>query len=184
MAAPTTHFIQFPINAPSPSGYRHINASGIKVLDISSSGELDFGELNNSSGIVITTPTKCAIWVVDSLGDATQQVFDMKFWLTSITDFVGRGTSYNVWFNQEMSTAWQSGISIDKDDGVFTPESLPSNQNLLNCSGTAEIVGGGQDHHCSQYIYMSVSIDPDTPVGTYGGAGVGTFRYRVTYKYM
>jgi len=184
MGAPITHFIQYSVKAPSPSGFRNISASGYKILDVSPSGELNYGDLNNGSGVVVTTPTKCAVWVIDSMEDATEQIFDMKFWLSSITDFVGRGTDYNVWFNQQMNTAWQSGLQIDKDDGVFTPTSLPSAQNLLSSSGLTTIESAGNDADCSQYIYLSVSVDPDTPVGVYGGAGVGGFRYRVTYKYL
>ena len=184
MSAPTTHFINFDVNAVDPSGYRNIDASGLKILDVSSSGAMDFGILNNSSGIVVTTPTKCAVWVVDTMGDATTEIFDMRFWLSSITDFVGIGIDYNVWFNQVMHTTWQQSINIDKDDGEFTPTELPAGQNLLSSSGLVNIASAGKEPDCSQNIYLSVSVDPDMPVGTYGGDGVGAFRYRVTYKYI
>jgi hypothetical protein len=186
MAAPTSHFSQFRVKDQSPSGERHtIAASGyIKQLDISPSGEMNFGTLNNSSGIVITTPTHCTVWVVDDMGDATEEIFDMRFWLSSVADFIGLGTDYNVWFNQQTDVAWQSGLSIDKDTGTYTPTALPSSQNVNSASGLPNITGAGHDHDVSEYIYLSVSIDPDTPVGTYGGPGVGTFRYRLTYKYI
>lgn len=184
MSVPQSHFIQFSVKAPSPSGYRHIDASGIKIVDTSASGALNFGTLNNGSGIIVTSPTKCVVWVIDSMGDATEQIFDMKFWLSSVSDFTGLGTDYNVYFNKQMSTAWQSGLKIDYSDGDFVGITIPSGQNLLSSSGTTSIVGAGQDFNTSQYIYLSISADPDVPVGTYGGDGVGTFRYRVTYKYI
>jgi hypothetical protein len=119
------------------------------------------------------------------MGDATEQIFDMRFWLSSVDDFSNLGSGYNVWFNQEMSQHWQSGNSIDKDDpGTYTPQSLPGSQNLNSTSGLPEIVSAGSDYDVSEYIYLSVTVDPNTPVGTYGGPGVGAFRYRVTYKYM
>lgn len=184
MSAPQSYFIQFATRIPDPSGHRHIDASGIKVVDTSPSGALDFGTLNNGSGIIVTTPTKCVIWVIDSMGSAQEQIFDMKFWLSSISDFVGRGVDYNTYFNQHMSTTWQSGLKISYSDGEFTSTTIPSGQNLLSSSGTATIVGAGHDANTSQYIYLSVSADPDMPVGIYGGDGVGSFRYRVTYKYI
>ena len=186
MAAPTTHFAAFQVKCESPEGQRHTTAASgyIKHLDASPSGELDYGQLNNSSGVTITTPTHCAVWVVDAMNDATEQIFDMRFWLSSVADFVGRGTDYNTWFNQLNSTTWQSGVTIDKDDGSFTPTSLPAAQNVNSASGLPYIVSAGNDYDVSEYLYLSVSIDTDTPVGTYGGAGVGTFRYRMTYKYI
>jgi hypothetical protein len=186
MGSPLTHFSQFRVKDQSPSGQRNtIAASGyIKKLDISPSGELDFGTLNNSSGIVVTTPTHCVVWVIDSMEDATEEIFDMRFWLSAISDFIGRGDDYNVWFNQQTNVLWQSGLSIDKDDGLYTPTSLPSSQNVNSTSGLPNITGAGHDHDVTEYIYLSVSVDPDTPVGIYGGPGVGTFRYRMTYKYI
>jgi hypothetical protein len=186
MNPPVTHFSQFDIKIISPSGTRHdASASGyVKGLNTNTGGELAFGTLNNSSGIIITTPTKCAVWVVDHLQDATTKVFDMKFWLSSVTDFVGVGIGYNVYFNQHMSKKWLGDIQLTDTSGTYTPESLPAGQNLLKHDGSTEITTSGTDDSVSQYIYLSVSIDPDTPVGIYGGAGANTFRYRVTYKYL
>ena len=185
MVAPTTHFIQFSTTGPNPSGFRHIGASGLKVLDTSPSGELDFGIVNNGSGVVVTSATRCVVWVVDAMGDAQEQIFDMRLWLSSVTDFVGRGTDYNTWFNQKATKTWNSGIKIDKDaPGTYTPVALPSSQNLLSTSGVSNILSGGHDYDCSEYIYLSSSVDSKTPVGVYGGPGVGGFRYRITYKYI
>jgi hypothetical protein len=154
-------------------------------LDISPSGELDYGTLDNGSGINVTSPTACVAWIVDDMGDATEQIFDMRFWLSSLDDFLNLGSGYNVWFNQENSQHWQSGNSIDKDDpGTYTPQVLPGSQNLNSTSGLPWIVSGGSDYDASEYIYLSITVDPNTPVGTYGGPGVGAFRYRVTYRYI
>jgi hypothetical protein len=186
MNPPVTHFSQFSITGPDPSGARHnASASGYhKELNTSTGGELSFGVLDNSSGVNVTTPTKCVVWVVDHLQDATTKVFDMKFWLSSTTDFVGEGATYNVYFNQHMSKKWLGEIQLTDTSGTYTPESLPAGQNLYRYDGAAEITASGTDDAVSQYIYLGITIDPDTPVGVYGGAGANAFRYRVTYKYL
>lgn len=183
---PITHFSEFSVDAPSPSGNRHNSSADAYVKEISTSPteHLDYGTVDNTEGNNVTTDTKCVIWCVDHLGDATEKIFDMKFWLSSKEDFVNEGSGYDVWFNQHISSIWESGVSIDNNSGVFTPESLPDSQNLKKWDGSNEITGSGTDDDVSQYIYLSVTVDGDTPAGVYGGAGAGTFRYRVTYKYI
>ena len=186
MTAPTTHFSQFDILSVSPSGERHSTAASgyLKELTTTAGGALDFGSLDNSSGIVVSSPTKCVVWVVDNLQDATTEVFDMKFWLSSVSDWVGRNTDYNSYFNQHVTNQWLGNVKLNYNSGTYTPTSLPAAQNLLQNEGNSTITASGTDAATTEYIYLSVSVDSDTPVGIYGSAGGGGFRYRVTYKYV
>ncbi|RKY43071.1 MAG: hypothetical protein DRP85_00820 [Candidatus Makaraimicrobium thalassicum] len=186
MNPPTTHFALFDINGPDPSGQRHLTtASGyIKNLHTGAGGALDFGTLDISSGVIVDSPTKCVVWVVDDMGDATQKIFDMKFWICSTSDFVGLGTDYNVYFNQYITGMWHSGLKLTHSSGMYSSLSLPSGQNLYKWDGVKEITEAGTDNSVSQYIYLSVGVDPNIPVGIYGGDGTNGFRYRVTYKYL
>jgi len=185
---PVTHFSEFSINAPSPSGNRH-NSSGIayvKEISINPNESLDFGTLNNSDGQVVDSETKCVVWCVDDFKDATQKIYDMKFWLSSIAGFVGEGSgNYNVYFNWHTSNEWMGSgnPTLVHTSGNYVPRSLPSEQNLYKYDGSSSITTSGSDESVSQYIYLSTSVDPNTPNGQYGGMD-GGFRYRITYKYL
>ena len=186
MADPITHFAQWSPSGISPSGHRHQTSGTLYVKELSTDAneELNFGTLDITEGINTTSDTRCLVWIIDDLKDVKESIFDMKFWLSSVADFVGRGVDYQLWFNQHITSVWTSGLSINEASGVFTPISLPGSQNLLKWDGSSEIAVSGMDDAVSQYIYLSTTADKDTPVGIYGGATVGTFRYRVTYKYI
>jgi len=186
MGAPVTHFSQFDIHNISPSGERHSTAASgyIKELGISAGESLSFGSIDNSSGVIVNTPTKCIVWTVDSFGDATTEIFDLRFWLSSVSDWVSRGTDYNSYFNQHVTGKWLGNVKLTNASGTFTPTSLPAARNVLQSDGNDSITTSGLDTSTTEYIYLSVGVDQDTPVGVYGGAGGGGFRYRMTYQYV
>lgn len=174
MAFPTIQFIEFN-KAVDPSGFRNIPASGIATLGTTFDGLLSFGGVNTSvSGVI--SDTKMIIARVEDLGDASG-VFNLRFFLQSASAFnVG-----NYRFLQRISTDYLgpnfSLTLADTDVAIVEPS-----QNLLATNGQP-VLSGLTDNDVSQYIYLAVFIDTDVPFGTYGGAGQGSFRYRLTYDF-
>ncbi len=182
---PTVEWIEQSLET-DPSGSRHLSsvpAGFLKNLNTGAGGHLDFGALNASAGATIT-PTKCAYFRASSMGDASG-IFNMKFFLTSITDW-NLGT-YR--FLERKSIDFVPSLSLTAGD-TDTPTSVPTAANVL---ATAFIEAGFQrgapwisgtlDNDVSQYIYLAVSASSDVPVGTYGGPGDGGFRYRLLYDF-
>jgi len=174
MILPQVQFIQFN-KSVNPSGFRHIAASGIKVLDTSITGCLEFGNVNTSvSGRI--TDTKMAIFRVSNFGSASG-IFNMRFFLTNTNAFyLG-----NYRFLQRISTHWLgSSFGLSLAD-VDVPLTEPV-QNVLSTSGQP-VLSGLFDGHVSQYIYLANYVDIDVPYGTYGGPSAGSFRYRMLYDF-
>lgn len=172
MVLPQVEFIQFAKDV-NPSGFRHIAASGIKRLDTSITGALEFGNVNTSlSGRI--SDTKMVIFRVSDFGSASG-VFNMRFFLTNTNAF----SLGNYRFLNRITTHWQgAGFALSLAD-ADVPLSVPS-QNVLSTSGQP-VLSGLFDGHVSQYIYLATYVDTDVPFGTYGGATNGSFRYRILY---
>lgn len=172
---PTVEFIQFDKDV-DPSGVRHIPASGIKVLDTSITGCLDFGNTNTTSSGGISD-TAMSIFHVSDLGDASG-VYNLRFFIESATAF-GVG---NYRFLQRIVTHYQGvGFTlglIDADSSVVQP----TVQNVL-ATNEQPVLSGITDADVSQYIYLAVFVDKDVPFGTYGGCAAGSFRYRMVYDF-
>jgi len=171
---PTGQFLQFDVNT-DPSGVRDLEASAIKVLDTSITGVLDFGNTNTttSGGISDTT---MFIFRVSDLGDASG-VYNLRFFLENASAF-GAG---NYRFLHRITTHYQgAGFTLGLGD-LDIPLVEPA-QNVLSTSGQPTL-SGIEDGHVSQYIYLAVFTDSDTPFGTYGGAGAGSFRYKMIFDF-
>lgn len=174
MILPTVQFIQFNKDV-NPSGFRHIAASGIKTLDTSITGCLEFGNVNTTTSGRISD-TKMAIFRVSNFGSASG-VFNMRFFLVNTNAF-GLG---NYRFLNRITTHWQgAGFGLSLADADL-PTSVPA-QNVLSTSGQPTL-SGIFDGHVSQYIYLATYVDTDVPYGTYGGATNGSFRYRMLYDF-
>lgn len=173
-AFPTVQIIQFDKDV-DPSGFRHISASGIKVLDTSIQGCLDFGNANTTTSGVISN-TAMNIFRVSDLGDASG-VYNLRFFLQNASAF----STGNFRFLHRISTHYQGGgfqLSLSDADIPLTEPS----QNVLSTSGQPTL-SGIFDGHVSQYIYLAVFADTNVPFGTYGGCANGSFRYKMIYDF-
>lgn len=171
--------------AIDPSGSRHLKvpASGfIKILDTSAGGVLDFGQLNTTGSGAITD-TYLAYARVDDFGDASG-VFHMRFFLVDVTSW-GLGT-YR--FLEQKTLHFVPNLTLNSA-AQNTPTIVPNNTNM---SGTIQTphwplgtpwMSGVVDQDVTQYVYLAIEADANVLVGTYGGAGAGTFRYRLLYDF-
>lgn len=175
MAFPVVQFIQFNKDV-DPSGFRDTVASGIKVLDTSITGCLDFGNANTTTSGVVSQ-TKLVLFRVADLADASG-VYNLRFFLENASAFnVG-----NYRFLHKIATHFQGpGFQLGLTDADI-PIVQPTAQNVLSTSGTPTL-SGIFDGHVSQYIYLAVYVDTNVPYGTYGGCAAGSFRYRMVYDF-
>ena len=175
MAFPTVQFIQFDKDI-DPSGFRDTLASGIKALDTSITGCLDFGNANTTTSGAISR-TAMTIFRVSDLGDASG-VYNLRFFLENASAF----STGNYRFLYKVATNWQgAGFTLGLSD-LDIPVAAPTAQNVISTSGTPSL-SGIFDGHVSQYIYLAVFVDTDVPYGTYGGCAAGSFRYRMLYDF-
>ena len=168
-----------------PSGQRDQKSGGagfLRLLGTNAGGELDFGQLNTTGSGAIT-PTKLVYARVNDFGDASG-VFNMRFFLVNVTSW-SAGT-YRFLEQKELHFVPNLTLTSAAND---TPTIVPS---LANFSGTITEpeyplgkpwMSGLLDNDVSQYAYVAVEAGVDVPVGTYGGAGAGTFRYRLLYDF-
>lgn len=179
MVAPTIKFRQFAVSGADPTGNRNNNTDDIfiKVVDTSSSGALDFG-INNITNSGVNSATKVVVGALDTSGDMTTKIFNMRFWLPSVQAFDG-----TVRFNMQLSSGWLQDNVVDNSSADTTPTSLPTSGNLLR-NDLHDAISGITDSEVSQFIYLSVFTDTDENVGVKGGGGQGTFRYRLTADYL
>lgn len=168
-----------------PSGSRHLKAGAagfLRVLDTSAGGVLDFGQLNTTGSGAIT-PTRLAYARVNDLADASG-IFNMRFFLVN-TSAWGVGTFR---FLEEKQLHFVPNLSLDSS-ADNTPTVVPSHANLSGTITTPEFplgkpwMSGVLDIDVTQYVYLAVEAGVDVPVGTYGGAGAGSFRYRLLYDF-
>lgn len=171
--------------ATDPSGFRNVSnpAKGfIRVLDTTAGGVLDFGQLNTTGSGAIT-PTKLAYARVTAFADASG-IFNMRTFLSNITSW-GAGTFR---FLERKTLHFVPNLSLTSVANN-TPTTVPATTNFLGTIIQPEWTSGKPwisgilDNDVSQYIYLAVEVGVDTPVGTYGGAGAGTFRYRLLYDF-
>jgi hypothetical protein len=166
-----------------PSGVRNLNTTGfIKQLGTGAGQVLDFGTINNTlSGVV--SDTRLAYARISDLGDASG-VFNMRFFLNSVSDF-GVGTTR---FLERKALHFLGAISLTENN-EDTPTNVPISSNYSGTITEPEFplgkpwMSGILDNDAGQYVYLAILVGSDVPVGTYGGAGAGTFRYRLIYDF-
>lgn len=172
--------------ATDPSGSRHLKSGGagfLKTLGTTAGTELDFGTLNNTNSGVLSD-TKLTYARVDSFGDSSG-VFNMRFFLNS-TSAWGLGT-YR--FLEFRTLHFQPSTFVVNEGSVDTPTAVPATTNLVGTTQFPEYqfgqpwMSGTIDSDASQYVYLGVFVGTDVPVGTYGGAGAGSFKYRLLYDF-
>lgn len=188
---PVFKYNEFDIADITPSGERHtMAASGwIKELGIGAGEFLDFGSKNITNGKQ-TSVSKAIVGYVTNMNDANEAVYNLRFYVTDFSSFTGGTFS----FNGFPSGTWMSGLStnpLTDASGLFIPGAIPSGQNWWREAGGVfdrtdiafqEITASGLDTEVTQFMYLSVGVDTDVPVKTYGG-DAGGFTYRTTFDY-
>jgi hypothetical protein len=189
MAAPTITFRQFDVaNNGDPSGYRQYKAGDPAVhpafeqsLGTNVGEHLDFG-INNISNSGVNSATKVVLFHMDASGDLTTQLFNMKFWLPSVSAFAGTRRFNLQKSNYAEASGWKPDLIVQNNSVEQVPTVLPSSGNVLRQDGGATITGSG-DGEVSEWLYLSTFTGADEPVGLKGGPGLNTFRYRLTAEY-
>jgi len=168
-----------------PSGSRDALSGGagfLKLLGTAATEELDFGSINTSGSGAITD-TKLTYARVDDFGDASG-VFNMRFFLINISAW-GAGT-YR--FLEQKQLHFVPNLTLDSS-AENTPTVVPTTTNLSGTITEPEFplgkpwMSGVLDNDVSQYVHLAVEVSNNVPVGTYGGAGAGSFRYRLFYDF-
>jgi len=168
-----------------PSGSRELKSTGVgflKELDTSAGGVLDYGQLNTTGSGAITS-THLAYARINDLGDASG-IFHMRVFLTNTTAW-GGGTFR---FLEQKHFHFQPNLTLTSAANN-TPTVVPEATNLSGTITEPEYplgkpwMSGLLDNDVSQYMHVAVEVGVDVPVGTYGGAGAGTFRFRLLYDF-
>ena len=178
MVSPTITFRQFAVSGADPAGSRGQNThpSFIKELGVGANEQLDFGS-NDITISGINSATRVVSAHMDASGDLTTQLFNMKFWLPSVSAFNG-----NVRFNMLTSSGWLQDEVVQNNSTQQVPTALPTSGNILRQDASSIITGSG-DAEVTEWVYLSVFTDTDETPGLKGGAGQNTFRYRLTVDY-
>lgn len=183
VVVPTVEWLEHSLTT-DPSGSRHLKSGAagfLKQLGTGAGAHLDFGGVDISSSNQISDTKLCFARVSNFNG--ASGVFNMRFFLNNASAF-SNGT-YR--FLERKELHFQGSIALDASDDD-TPTSIPAGANL---KGTiASEFGNGQtslsglvDQDVTEYVYLAISVNTDVPVGTYGGPGQGTFRYRLLYDF-
>lgn len=189
MASPTITFRQFNVSEYSdPSGSRHYKTgdAGVhpafqKVLGTTVNKQLDFG-INNISTSGVNSSTRVVLAHMDASGDLTTQLFNMKFWLPSVSAFDGT-RRFNLYKSSYLEqSGWKPAYVLQNNSVEQVPTTLPSSGNILRQDGSGIITGSG-DAEVTEWLYLSVYTATDESVGLKGGPGLNTFRYRLTAEY-
>ena len=190
VTAPTIQWI-LQSSSTNPSGHRHeLNTAYgyVKQLGTGAGQALDFGSINTTlSGAI--SDTKVVYARVANMGTASG-IFNLRFFLNSTSAFsLGQ---YR--FLEKKDLHFIPNLKL-VDTAKDTPRVIPAYQNL---SGTIPSVGradygqwqagvpwisGTRDDDATMYIYLAFLAFQDVPNGTYGGAGAGSFRYRLLYDF-
>jgi hypothetical protein len=189
MAAPTITFREFDVAVNSdPSGWRHLKTGDADVheaftksLGTAVGEHLDFG-INNISNSGINSATKVVLAHMDASGDLTTQLYNLKFWLTSVSSFTGTDRYNFQKSNYVEQSGWKPDLVVQNSSLEQVPTVLPTSGNILRQDGSGLITGSG-DAEVTEWLYLSVFTDTNEPVGLKGGPGLNTFRYRLTADY-
>lgn len=171
--------------AIDPSGLRdqESGAAGfLKLLSTAADGVLDYGQLNTTGSGAITV-TSLAYARVNDFGDASG-VFNMRMFMSNTTAW-SAGT-YR--FLEQKQLHFVPNLTLDSS-AENTPTTVPTSPNVSGTITEPEWplgkpwMSGLLDNDVSQYVYLALEVGVDVPIGTYGGAGAGTFRYRLLYDF-
>lgn len=180
---PNLQFVQNSLSI-DPSGSRHLNGAGfIKVLGTGAGEVLDYGQLNTTGSGAIT-PTKLCYARVTDFADASG-IFNMRFFLVNTTAW-GAGT-YR--FLEKKDVTFVPNLTLDSS-ARNTPTTVPSNTNV---SGTVQPewsygspwISGTipHDQGVTEYIWLATEVGVNVEIGQKGGAGAGTWRFRLIYDF-
>jgi len=167
-----------------PSGHRHQHNPSfgyLKTLSTLAGGELDFGSVNVAvSGQV--SDTMLVYPRVSTLGNASG-IFNLKTFLVSVSAW-GVGT-YR--FLEKKTIHFNNGLRLTQAD-TDTPTAVPASPNFKGTLAPNYLAGqpalsGIVDQDAGQYLYLAVYVNTDVAPGTYGGPGLGSFRYRLLYDF-
>jgi hypothetical protein len=168
-----------------PSGFRNLKlpVNGyLKNVDTSAGGVLDFGSINTTGSGAISD-TLLVYARISSMGDASG-VYNMRFFLTSTSSFTAGVTR----FLEQKTMHFVPNLTLNSS-ADNTPTNVPTTTNF---SGTIQTpywqsgqpwMSGITDIDVSQYAYLAVEANVAVPIGTKGGAGAGSFRYRLMYDF-
>lgn len=190
MVSPTITISQYAVSGVSPSGHRHEDKEAYgwkRNVSTQAVSYLDYGSVNNAE-VKQHTETFAIIARVSDFGDANEAIYNLRLWISDLSAL----TEGTYWFNGFPSGQWLQDLQLTDASGYALPQSLPSGQNWWRDAGGAfdrndaafqEITGSGiTDDQVTQFMYVSMSVNPDVPVATYGGDG-GGLTYRLTYDY-
>lgn len=166
-----------------PSGNRHLNGAGyIRTLGTGAGQELNFGQLNTTGSGAISDTKLCYGRLTD-LGDASG-IFNMRLYLNNITAWdIG---TYR--FLERKNIHFIPSVTLNSASNN-TPTVIPSQPNL---SGTVQpgwlygspwVSGVPRDQASTEYFWLATEVGIDVNVGTKGGAGAGSWRYRILYDF-
>lgn len=185
MTAPIVQWIEQSLSI-DPSGSRHLLSAPdgfLKLLGTGAGQQLDFGNLNTTGSGAISD-TKLVYARVSNLNGASG-VYNMKFFLTSTSAF-NNGTSR---FLEMKSLHFQPNLRLNSS-ADNTPTTFPSQQNLFATTSFPTFqdnlqpwMNGIVDDDVSMYIYLALECDQNVDLGIKGGAGAGTFRFRLLYDF-
>ncbi len=169
--------------AVDPSGSRHLLDTGfLQQLGTGAGEYLNFGQVNTTGSGAIS-PTRLIYARSSDMGDASG-IFNMRFFLTNVSAF-GAG-AYR--FLEEKSLHFQVSLSLDSSANN-TPTIVPNRANFSGTITEPEYplgkpwISGIIDNDASMYVSLAIEAGVDVPVGTYGGAGAGSYRYRLLYDF-
>ena len=169
--------------AINPSGSRHLlNLGFVRQLGTGSNQELNFGQLNTTGSGAITNTLLCYARV-SAMGDASG-IFNMRVFLVNTSSW-GAGT-YRFLERKELHFVPNLVLNSAANN---TPTAVPTSPNFSGTITQPQFplgkpwMSGIIDNDASQYLYLAAEVGVNVPVGTYGGAGAGTFRYRLLYDF-
>lgn len=202
---PPAQIIQWDIDKPSPSGYRAPESGVYRV--VAKTGWVGGFTAQHESGVALDlgsryitndafyTDTVCLtvnMGEVNSNPDSffnqasgiglNFKMFNMRIWLANHDSVSG----YNPSFYYQTHRTWHRGLHLTSGTvGILDmPLSLPSGQNVYRNANGVFLSGVFRDSQFSDYIYI-VGLFPSgiRTLGTYGGLGVGTLRFKMSYDW-
>jgi len=169
LTVPTVEFRSLDITGTEPAN--RTTAGSV----VNQSNPLDFGTANNTAGAVNVGP-KCIIFRCSNLQGNTT-ISNMRFWLSSNSDFVGSNSFYC-----DITDTWTQNKTVGQVSGGtpgICPASIPS-ANVTKIGG-GDITGIAHAD-TSQYIYLALSIGSDEVIGAKGETG-GAFSYSTKFDF-